>query len=582
MSVLYRDVSQGVGEHWTVEANVIASSFVKQDLFVIDRQFSRCSANLKLRECLLSLVTISWFSLTSTLFCHCVFADSPLRDALVNESAEPKSASAVPSNIDWEDLLGMLDEESAPPSDSVGSLLRKNPFILASTREDEEIAEKESLQRDPPQRDERSDEEMGNEDEDEHEGGRLSDRPVVIPPSASDGRSVDYFVSVALSRHPEILAAHSRVAAAVNVIPQVKALPDPTFSNTFLPFQDHALQTAAGRVAHQMSLNQRIPFPDKLRAKASIASREVQIARAEADRVAREIKESVRLAYYEVWYATRTIAILKENKELVGDLIKVAEARFRSGGSQQDILRAQLEMDRLDERLIQLREQKSVAQADLASLLQEPVDGMPETNEELGLTEIPQQIKALIAMAEQCNPTLRGLALEIHRDHDKQRLACLQQYPDFNVGLNLGIVSDGRSVLSSVADGHDFVSFTLGTTLPIWRDKINAGIREASHRMHRSKRRLQAQRDTLHGKIRRLLVQSNSLVEQRNLYEDRIIPRTEETLKLAMVDYRGKRIDFLTLIETYRELLMFETQLARIDATLAGKIAQLDRTIGCP
>jgi hypothetical protein len=35
------------------------------------------------------------------------------------------------------------------------------------------------------------------------------------------------------------------------------------------------------------------------------------------------------------------------------------------------------------------------------------------------------------------------------------------------------------------------------------------------------------------------------------------------------------------LIETYRELLMFETQLARINASLAGTVARIERAVGC-
>jgi cobalt-zinc-cadmium efflux system outer membrane protein len=52
-------------------------------------------------------------------------------------------------------------------------------------------------------------------------------------------------------------------------------------------------------------------------------------------------------------------------------------------------------------------------------------------------------------------------------------------------------------------------------------------------------------------------------------------------LKLSIADYRGKRTDFFSLIETYRELLMFETQLARIDASLAGTLAEIERVVGC-
>ncbi|MCA9242268.1 MAG: TolC family protein [Planctomycetales bacterium] len=403
-------------------------------------------------------------------------------------------------------------------------------------------------------------------------------------PSINDtaGQPVDYFVGIALSRHPKILASRQRVSAAVNVIPQARALPDPMFSNTFWPIHDQALQTAAGRIGNQMNLSQQIPFPKKLQTKATIANQEVRMAQAEVDSIEREITESVRLAYYEIWFAGRAIEIIEETRELVDDLTEVAEARYRSGGSQQDVLRAQLEADRIDDQLVTLRKQKQVAQADLAALLQQPVNMMPETSDTLEIANSTEELEALIALLEQCNPSLQGLAAEIARDRSKERLACLQQYPDFTAGMHWGLVSDDHDVISPVANGHDNISFTFGTTLPIWRDKISAGIREAANRRSSTAQRLEAERDSLYGKVRRLVAQADALIEQRSIYESRIIPRTEDTLKLAISDYRGKRADFFSLIETYRELLMFETQLARIQATLAGTIAQIDRTVGCP
>ena len=135
------------------------------------------------------------------------------------------------------------------------------------------------------------------------------------------------------------------------------------------------------------------------------------------------------------------------------------------------MLRAQLETDRLDDQLITLAKQKLLAQADLATLLQQPVGILPETTDEIGITDTPQQIEELIALAEQCNPKLRGLAWEIQRDRDKERLACLQQYPDFSVGLNWGLVSDNHDVLSPVANGNDQLSVCLLYTSPSPRDQ---------------------------------------------------------------------------------------------------------------
>ena len=526
-------------------------------------------------------------------------------------SAESNPTLVATSDVDWQQVLSEPETGAIQPAGYNDGLVIAAPAVFAQPpKEDGKRSFGDFLQLDPPKEDgeksSQGDGEKENEPDVKDEGDdgtrekktenddsekdkneskddtNNSPTPALSDSQPSYGQPVEYFVGTALARHPKILAAKQRVAAATNVIPQAKALPDPTFNNTFWPLHDNAIQTAAGRVANQMSVNQMVPFPDKLKTKAVIASREVQIAQTEVDAIAREITESVRLAYYEVWFATRAIDIIEETKDLVADLTDVAEARYRSGGSQQDVLRAQLETDRLDEQLITLAKQKLVAQADLATLLQQPVGILPEATEELGITDTPQQIEELIALAEQCNPKLRGLAWEIQRDRDKERLACLQQYPDFSVGLNWGLVSDNHDVLSPVANGNDQLSVSFGTTLPIWRQKINAGIREAAHRRSSTTRRLEAERDELYGKIRRLIVQADALVEQRNIYEERIIPRTEDTLKLSIADYRGKRTDFFTLIETYRELLMFETQLARIDATLAGTIAQIDRTVGCP
>lgn len=415
-----------------------------------------------------------------------------------------------------------------------------------------------------------------------------SDAPLAVPIETNSGnltvspQSIDEFIRLALARHPSIQAARQRVSAEANRIPQVRSLPDPKFNNTFWPIHEQSIQTAAGRVGNQMSLSQAIPWPEKRRTKASIVSQQVQVAKAEVEQIEREITEAVRLSYYEVWYATRAIAIVEETKELIDDLTKVAEARYRSGGTQQDVLRARLESDRLDDQFVGLAQQKLAAQADLATLVQQPVTLLAEPTDELGLADVPTQLDELIALAEQCNPKLKGLAWEVQRDRQKHRLACLQKYPDLQVGLNWGLVSDDSNVISPVANGHDQINFNVGTTLPIWGNKINAGVREAANRTSSTAKRLDAERDALYGKLRRLVAQADAFTEQRDIYRNRIIPRAEDTLKLSVADYRGKRTDFFSLIETYRELLMFETQLVRIEASLAGTVARIERAVGCP
>lgn len=397
----------------------------------------------------------------------------------------------------------------------------------------------------------------------------------------SNGYSVDAYVAMAIATHPKIAAANHRLAAAQNRILQARSLADPMLSETFWPFDGNALETAGGRAANQLAISQAVPWPKKLAARAAIACREAQMLEAEVQRIRLEIMESVQLACYEIWFATRSLAVVKESGDLVEELIDISEARYRSGGSQQDILRAQLEADRLAERIVLLKQQKRVAQADLATLLQSPRESIFEVAFDSASLPNVQELDALILQAENNNPELRGLQSQISRDRAKQRLAGLQKYPDFQVGMNWMMISD-RDAISPVANGNDNFGFTVGMSLPIYREKVDAGIRESAHATSGTSSLLQSERDSIAGKLRRLLAQADALIEQEQIYTDRIIPRTEDTLKVTLADYRGKKTDFSSVIETYRELLQLEIQLARLDTSLAATIAQIERTIGMP
>ncbi len=405
--------------------------------------------------------------------------------------------------------------------------------------------------------------------------------PRPLPVQIDSKTDLQSLIAQALSVHPRIQAARQRVAALNNRVPQVTSLDDPVIGNTFWPIHDQALQTAGGRVGHQFSLAQKVPWPEKLKARGLVAQREMQVAASEVAKAEREIVEAVQLAYYELWLADRLIEIVEENQELVGDLITVAEARYKTGGSQQDILRAEMESDKLDDQLISLRRQKEQARADLGTLVRQPLHLMPTAFQELDTDNIVPDLELLVAEAEQCNPRLQGLAAEIARDRAKQTLACLQQYPDFQLGLGYSIISDDQNVISPVANGHDNINFSIGVSLPIWRDKINGGVREAAHQRNSTIHLREAERDRLRGQLRRQVAAAYAATEQLQLFRDRLIPKTEQTLELATADYQGKKAGFTDLIETYRELLGYQVQVARAQSTLASTMAQIERTVGC-
>ncbi|MEQ8846811.1 TolC family protein [Botrimarina sp.] len=421
-------------------------------------------------------------------------------------------------------------------------------------------------------------------------GAESPDGPLRLPDPAERGEVVDAppprrlgveaLVAEAIASHPRVGAARARYAAASWRPVQARSLEDPLLSNNFFPISDHALQTAGGRAGNTLSVSQKYPWPEKRDTRAAIASREAQMAAARLRAVELEIEELVRLAYYELWFADRAIRIGERNREIAAELVHLAEARNAAGGSRQDVLRAAVQVDNLDNRLIELRQQKALAQADLAALLRRPDAAGIEPSESVDCDAAIADRDALFAAAVGCNPELIEARWAASRDRQQQRLACLAKRPDFVVGAAWQTITESDAV-SPVANGHDNVSLSVGVTLPIWRDRIDAGIREASASAAASSRDYHAKRDDALREIRRIDEQIEAAKEQLRLYEERFAPRAKQALELAAADYRGRLVGFGEVTDGFSEVLLVELQAARVEATLCGLVAQLRRAVGC-
>ena len=390
-----------------------------------------------------------------------------------------------------------------------------------------------------------------------------------------------YFVQIAMGQNPEILAAQRAINASSAVIPQVVSLDDPMLVDTFQPFDDHSVQTAAGRTPNTLTLSQKFPWFGKLDARGQIAEQDVQIALTRLAQAELKVTEDVRLSYYEMQFSQRAIAITEEDAALLGDLLKIAEARSRTGAtSQQDVLRAQVELNRIDDRLITLHRQLRQSQADLARVLHVSPESNLLATSDVEIPSAPEKIEQLYQMAAECRPELQERFFAIQKTQRARDLAELNYYPDVTAGLGWQAVTANDS-LSRVANGNDNVAFTVGINLPIWRDKLDAGVREWEQRSLENARLYESTLDDTFRQIRRLMVQIDAIQQQLDLFKGSMIPKTEQALRVSTADYRVNKVDFQQLLDNWSDLLIFHVQVARLEASLAQTLASLERVIGC-
>lgn len=392
--------------------------------------------------------------------------------------------------------------------------------------------------------------------------------------------SLDEVVKSAVTTHPRIRAARERMVASAERVPQALALDDPVLTNSFYPITDHSLQTAAGRAGVSLSVSQKYPWPGKRGTRGAVVECEERVATARLRQVELEVEEATRLAYYELWYADKAKRISEGSRKVAEGLVRLALTQHAAGGSQQDVLRAQAEVDALDDSLVGLVRRKAVAQADLAALAGDARTSRVEPTGDLDVGLSVAELDTLLAAVLECSPWLLEQRWAISRAHQEERLAALKKYPDFVLGAGWQSVSESAAV-ASTANGRDSVGFSVGVTLPIWGASIDAAVREAVAKVAASERDYAARRDEAYRQVRRYSDEADAAAQRLTLYEHRILPRARRALDLASADYRSQRAGFNEVADRFLELLTYELQEARARVERAGAVAHLRRAVGC-
>jgi outer membrane protein, heavy metal efflux system len=64
------------------------------------------------------------------------------------------------------------------------------------------------------------------------------------------------------------------------------------------------------------------------------------------------------------------------------------------------------------------------------------------------------------------------------------------------------------------------------------------------------------------------------------LFREDILPKARQTLEVSSQAYNVGEVDFLQLIDNWRQLLRYEVTYRRLEATLRQSLAELEQVVG--
>ena len=257
----------------------------------------------------------------------------------------------------------------------------------------------------------------------------------------------------------------------------------------------------------------------------------------------------------------------------------VANIRYQAGTtSQQDVLRADLEISDVVSELIRLRQELASGQAKLSRVLHVNPQTRLLAIDQLPTEHIPGDVEWLQQQSVAARPELHAQLAAIRRDQQAVRLARLNYKPDVTLGFSwIDVASAG---ISPVANGRDAFLLTAGVNLPVYKKRLDSSARSAEAQAVSTARQYDALQDGTLEEVTDLFVRASSQHELLSLFRQDILPKARLTLDASSQAYNVGEVDFLQLIDNWRQLLRYEVSYRRLEANLRQTLAELERVVG--
>lgn len=365
-------------------------------------------------------------------------------------------------------------------------------------------------------------------------------QPVKLPTDATLARLIEQ----SLAARPELAQARAVAQARAQQVPQAETLPDPMLQ---LGIQNDGFSSIEiGRMETSFvsfMAAQTVPWPGKLPLRAELAALAATQSGHGITRVRLSTEADVRRAYLDLLLARDRLELLEQLAGVWNKSLDVARIRYEAGqGAQSDVLRAQLECNRLKQRrLLLLAEVDGRVQA-LNRLRGHPLDEAIETS--LHIRELPalaafESLFSARAALER-SPELAAAQLGITRAGKSIALAERSSAPDLTVSA--GVMVRGRL--------PPMWLLTLGAPLPVFSGSKQRHAVAENRAWQNAARQTAASIEQLlrlrHAERRTAFT---TLLQTIDLYQQGLLIQSEATLQSTLSQYLVGNVTFVSVME---------------------------------
>jgi outer membrane protein TolC len=294
----------------------------------------------------------------------------------------------------------------------------------------------------------------------------------------SQTKHLEDLINEAIVKSPKIKMLQAKLEAASNRININSNLPDPmlTLGLVNMPVNSFSFtqEPMTGKI---IGLSQSFPFPGKLSAISEAVSIDTLIIRQEINDAINEIRKTVSTKFFDLSFTRKALLYSSGSKKLLEKIAEVVSTKYTvSSASQQNLIKVQLEITYLEEKIENLKSKENSLLAQLNALLYREPSSNIGTAFYDKINYITVTVNQIDSLAKIYRPYLNGIKYAEEKAKINQEVANKEFYPHFTLGLQY---SFRDKIASTNTPLNNFFSVVLGISLPLnYGGKVSSKVEE--------------------------------------------------------------------------------------------------------
>jgi len=391
------------------------------------------------------------------------------------------------------------------------------------------------------------------------------------------GADLPGLLAYAREHNPEFAAMRYEADAALQRVQPAAALPDPVLRTELMDITNQGT-TSPRLLPSQVGgtryvLMQSVPWFGKRGLQREVAEAQFAQSGGQVAATWAELSSKIKSVFAMYYYLSGSERLTRETLDLINKLEQVAQTRYANGlGTQQEVIRAQLEKTELHAELLDLENEQHHVHGRLNTLLSRPA--MAELAQPASVRPLPAAARLDYPVLEEKlrarNPQLLIADARRNEAEKSRDLAYTNRYPGFTLGV--APTQNGSAIMT----WDLMVEFSI----PLQQGSRRSQEREAEAMLSASG----ARKETLLNQLLSELSESVSGLETARRTEilaaTRQLPQAELTYRSALVGYETGKVDFATLLDAQRQILKARQQQLKAQLEAQMRLAEIESLLG--